>query len=151
MEVFRICLKIHAASLLPSGNSARWNSKGNLIIYTAENRSLACLENLVHRSGLGLNEKFSVITIYIPNKISFEEVKIKTLPTDWYLLKNYYLCQQIGDRWLMENKTCLLKVPSSIIYEESNFLINPRHPDFAKITLVQRKTFRFDERLMKRS
>lgn len=147
MEVFRICLKKYTASLNASGNPARWNSKGKFVIYSAQSRSLACLENLVHRKGLGLSVPFSIVTIHVPNSTSIEEINIPSLPTDWHLFRNYHLCQSIGEKWINGGTSCVLKVPSSIINEESNYLINPLHPEFASIKLAGKKEFVFDERL----
>jgi len=147
MEVFRICLEKYSSSLAASGNEARWNSKGRYVIYTAQSRSLACLENLVHRKGLGLSVPFSVITIKIPDNTKVEIVELSSLPKDWNLLKNYHFCQKIGESWSANKTSLLLKVPSSIINEESNFLINPLHPEFASIKIISTKIFTFDERL----
>ncbi|HNC72490.1 MAG TPA: RES family NAD+ phosphorylase, partial [Chitinophagales bacterium] len=57
--------------------------------------------------------------------------------------------KNIGDNWLRENKSLLLKVPSVVIHEEMNYLINPNHKDFNKVKLTETKLFRFDDRLAK--
>ena len=61
---------------IASGKPARWNSKGNYVIYTSSSRSLTCLENVVHRSGEGLNNLFNVIVIEIPGKIKITKIKL---------------------------------------------------------------------------
>ena len=73
MHVFRIST---FSKLIASGNPARWNSKGNYVIYTSTNRALACLENIVHRSGEGLENKFKILTIEIPDIIKKIKIKI---------------------------------------------------------------------------
>ncbi|MBC7923013.1 MAG: RES family NAD+ phosphorylase [Ferruginibacter sp.] len=147
MEVYRICLEKWSARLSASGQSARWNSRGKYVVYTAQSRALACLENVVHRSGEGLNALFRVMVIEIPAAVSLQEVDPAGLPDDWPDYARYTHCQAIGDRWLAAGTTAVLRVPSAIIARESNFLINPAHPDFGRIHLVAREDFRFDPRI----
>ena len=147
MEVYRISIVKWTKKLTASGYAARWNSKGKYVIYTASSRALACLENIVHRSGEGLNDKFKVMLIKIPNDIKIEEIKIESLPKGWSNIENYSLTQKIGDEWIESSKTAVLKVPSAIVNMESNYLINPNHKEFNKIKLVGREDFKFDKRL----
>ena len=147
MIVYRICLAKWSKKLSASGYPARWNSKGKYVIYTASSRALACLENVVHRSGEGLNDNFKVMLIEIPKKVKIEEVKIDDLPDNWYEFEFYFDCQQIGDEWMSNSKTAVLKVPSSIITKEFNFLVNVNHIDFKHIKLVGIEKFAFDPRI----
>jgi len=147
MLVFRVCLTKWASELKASGHPSRWNSKGKLVIYTAENRSLACLENLVHRSGLGNDELFKISVIDVPGDIKFNEIPTKQLPKNWVEYSNYSICQKIGDQWIDSLASCILKVPSSIIPQEYNYLINPLHKEFKRIKLVSKEDFNFDKRL----
>lgn len=147
MVVFRITTKRWAGVLTASGFPARWNSKGTHIIYTASSRALTCLENLVHRSGEGLHQQFRITEIFIPNHISVEAVNQEELPDGWNQLDNYHYCQHIGDQWIENDETLLLKVPSSIIRDESNILINPHHPEFSIIEVKNITPFTFDKRL----
>jgi RES domain-containing protein len=80
MRVFRISLSKWSNKLTASGYPGRWNSKGKYVIYTAGSRALACLENVVHRSGEGLNNNFKVMIIEIPSKIKITELKKKNSP-----------------------------------------------------------------------
>jgi RES domain-containing protein len=147
MEVYRISLAKWAGNLAASGNAARWNSKGKFVIYTAANRALACLENVVHRSGEGLNELFKTTVIAMPDDILVQELLPHELPKNWTLYENYHLCQQIGDQWLNSLSTPVLRVPSAIITNEFNFLLNPQHPDFKQIVIKQVEDFAFDPRI----
>lgn len=147
MLVYRICLEKWSHALTASGFAARWNSKGRYIIYTAGSRSLACLENIVHRSGEGLNDKFKILTIDIPSKIKIAEIKESELDKDWSEYSNYSYCRKLGDAWIIKCDTLILKVPSAIIPEESNFLINPNHPDFKFISIKKVEDFKFDQRI----
>lgn len=77
MFIYRICHSKWASELKASGNPARWNSKGKYVIYAAQSRSLAYLENLVHRGGLGKNELFNIVVI-LSIKMSKSTKSIKT-------------------------------------------------------------------------
>ena len=76
MLVYRITTKELSTFLAASGNSARWNTKGNNVIYTSSSRALACLENIVHRSGEGLNKIFKVVIIEIPAFVQIKKIQI---------------------------------------------------------------------------
>ena len=147
MIVYRITTKDLSAGLKASGHNARWNSKGKYVIYTSSSRALACLENIVHRSGEGLNNIFKVLIIEVPDKIKISEIKIKKLKADWHNFQNYNLTQKIGDEWISNCETCVLKVPSVIIKEEYNFIINPAHTEFKLIKILKAEDFGFDKRL----
>ncbi len=79
--------------------------------------------------------------------IKKQEVKLTDLPTDWKEFGQTLLTQKIGKKWLDECKTAILKVPSSIINEECNYLINSKHPDFKQIKLLKTELFIFDMRI----
>src|SRR3981081_528643 len=127
MIVFRITLERFAGSLVASGNPARWNSKDIKVIYTAGSRALACLENVVHRSSLGLKERFRTVLIEIPDDITIEEIPLASLAQGWREYSRYQYKQEIGDQWVKRSFAAVLKIPSAIIPEEFNYLINPLH------------------------
>jgi RES domain-containing protein len=147
MLVYRITLTKFADKLVASGRAARWNPNETEVIYTASSRSLACLENVVHRSQLGLNQLFSIMIIEVPDSVKKQIVKLDDLPADWREFAQMPLTQSIGEAWLNKAQTAILQVPSSIIEEEVNYLINPQHPDFKKIKLSKTDRFLFDLRI----
>lgn len=147
MLVYRITLEKHSHSLVASGNPARWNSKDVEVLYTASSRALACLENVVHRSSIGLEGSFRTMVIEIPDSLEITVVQQKSLPADWRLFENYSVTQNLGNAWIMNNKTAVLQVPSAIVAEENNYLLNPAHLDFKKIKLVRTELFEFDPRI----
>lgn len=147
MIVYRITTEQWANQLHASGYAARWNSKGNFVIYTASTRALACLENLVHRSGEGLNGIFKTVEIDIPESLNIKTILKTQLHGDWSKRENYFQTRKIGDNWLKEKKSPILMVPSAIIPEEHNYLINPEHPGFQKISIKRITDFLFDNRL----
>lgn len=147
MLVYRITKAIYADRLVASGGAARWNSRGQFVIYTAATRALACLENVVHRSGEGLLDNFRVMSIDIPDNLPVEIIDPNLLPPDWYEFRQYDACQQIGGEWLRKGQSAVMRVPSAIISNECNYLLNPVHPDFLRINLVGAEPFTFDPRI----
>ena len=147
MLVFRITIIKYSDSLKASGRASRWNSNEVEMIYTSSSQSLACLENVVHRNLLGLNQAFRVLTIQIPNEVFIHEFNLEELPSDWKSYHQMPLTQSIGDEWVKSSKSAVLKVPSSIIQQEYNYLINPAHQDFKKISIQSIDPFVFDERI----
>lgn len=147
MEIYRICLAKYAGELVASGNPGRWNLRGQLVIYAAGSRALACLVNVVHRSGEGLNGLFKVIRIEVSDDLPIEELALDQLPADWQLPRHYARCQPLGAEWYMRQSAAILRVPSSIVAHEHNYVINTRHPDFGKVQIVGREDFVFDPRI----
>ncbi|QIX59757.1 RES family NAD+ phosphorylase [Hymenobacter lutimineralis] len=147
MLVYRICLAKYADDLFASGYRARWNFKDQFVIYTAASRALACLENVVHRSGEGLNDQFRVLVIEVPDDLLIEEIPLAELPPEWERASRYALCQPLGDAWYRRRSSAVLRVPSSIVPQEFNYVLHSRHPDFKRIQIVAREEFRFDSRI----
>ncbi len=147
MEVFRITKTQYADRLVASGGAARWNARGRFVIYTAATRALACLENVVHRSGEGLHDNFRAMVIHIPDFLRIQTIAPDQLPADWFAFTMYAQCQEIGENWLLSGKTAVLRVPSAIVRQEWNYLLNPAHPDFSKIQLIRTEPFIFDPRI----
>jgi RES domain-containing protein len=147
MHVYRITLEKYSGSLVASGNPARWNTKGIKMIYTASSRALACLENVVHRNALGLQSLFRTMVIQIPEALPVTIIEKDALLQDWHLFKKYPLTQAIGDAWIKKGETAALRVPSAIIAEECNYLLNPGHKDFKRIILIGTEAFSFDHRI----
>lgn len=148
MLVYRITLQRWAGLLTASGRAARWNSNGHFVLYTAGSRALACLENLVHRGSIGPQELFRVTVIDIPDNLEIETISVEALSAGWTDYLQYAHCQRLGDEWVRQGRSAVLQVPSAIIAEESNFLINPQHPQAARIRVVRTEPFVFDTRLL---
>lgn len=147
MEVYRITRAIYTDRLVASGGAARWNTRGRFVIYTAGSRALACLENVVHRSGEGLQELFRVMVINVPDTLPIDTILLTDLPADWSDYQNYDRCQQRGEAWLLGGAAPVLRVPSAIVSQEWNYLLNPAHPLFSQIELLRTEAFAFDSRL----
>jgi RES domain-containing protein len=125
----------------------RWNSFNTKLVYTAESRALATLEVSVH---LDLSEDLPTdrynVEIEIPNDIIILEVNIQDLTQDWDAKPPTLTTQTIGDDFVLQNEAAILKVPSSIIPQEFNYLINPNHPDAMKIKVSSVNPMKFDTR-----
>jgi Uncharacterized conserved protein len=148
MKIYRLVLAGYENDLKTPGIPGRWNSSGRLVIYASESRSLSCLENIVHRTTEGLIRNFFILVLEVPDRVRVETIKSDQLPENWSFPFNYQPCQRIGDDWITGNSSCLLKVPSAIIPQEFNFVINVEHPDFKSIHIRDKERFLFDPRII---
>jgi RES domain-containing protein len=135
MELFRITRSEYQKDLSGEGAfkfGGRWNSGGNRMIYTSSRRSLAMLEILVHWHRPVPSSDFVVVLIFVPDTVSAAG------PTDMIAIWRHeqQWCKDKGDSWLNENSSLLWRVPSVVVPEESNFLINPFHKDADSIKIV---------------
>ncbi|WKN45903.1 RES family NAD+ phosphorylase [Tunicatimonas pelagia] len=147
MEVYRITLAKYADQLFAPGLAGRWNRKEQLVIYTAASRSLACLENLVHRRGIGLQQSYQVMAIHVPDQLTVQRIEESDLIPNWRNSIDQSETQLIGSQWYQEARKPVLSVPSAIVPAERNIVINTKHPDFAKVQLIGTEPFAFDPRL----
>jgi RES domain-containing protein len=85
--------------------------------------------------------------IEVPDAVAVESINQGDLPENWQDFSAYHLCQQLGDTWLTAMKSAVLAVPSVIVPQEQNFLLNPQHPDFQRIKLLGTEDFVFDPRI----
>jgi RES domain-containing protein len=153
MEVFRLSRAKFASPLTGKGaalHGARWNSIGVELIYLAANRSLAMAEVSVHFTLATLPADYLMMTIYIPDDMAFDKINIKDLPIDWNSFPHPSSTQSIGDRFVTDNKFCVLNVPSSVTPGDYNLLVNPNHPEFYRIKIIDQVRFPFDERIFKK-
>ncbi|KFC20684.1 RES family NAD+ phosphorylase [Chryseobacterium sp. FH1] len=147
MLVYRIVHKRYADSLFASGLEGRWNSEGKKVLYTAESISLAYLETLAHRKGLGFNKDFKIMVIKIPSNAEIQTVESSELSKSWRDFRNYFDCQKIGNAWFDADEKLCLKVPSAVVPENWNVVINTFHKDFKKVKLIDVLDFEPDDRL----
>ena len=124
----------------------RWNSAGVAVVYGSQHKSLAALELLVHRDPRRPN-LFTAFLFQFPESL-VETVPLRGLPEDWRQEPPPPSTQQIGDAWMWESRTAVLAVPSIIIPEELNYVLNPAHPDFKKIAIGKPQDFTLDARLL---
>ena len=137
MLVYRIVHKKYSSSLFASGLKGRWNSSGKKVIYTAESIPLAFLENMVRRQGVGFNSDFRILFIDIPDSIGILTVNVSNLEDGWRDFKDYSKCQPIGDKWYDEGKKMILKVPSAVLPDSFNYVINTEFSDYGLVRLIE--------------
>ena len=152
MIVYRIARTRHIRDLSGMGarlHGGRWNNKGIGLVYTSENRSLATVEYLVHVPISIIPENLSIASIEIPIMITQKDVLPGSLPRYWRDYPSPPQLAEIGAKWALSNETLLLRVPSAVVENEFNILINPQHPDMKLISISKIEKFRFDTRLVR--
>ena len=128
----------------------RWNSRGTRLLYTSASLSLAVLEMLVHLDSEELMSAYSYAAIEFDEKLVVNVVDFQKLPPNWGDSPTPVTIQEIGDGWARSNTSAVLKVPTSILPGEFNYILNVEHPDFPKINLGEPWQFVFDNRLRKK-
>lgn len=155
MPLWRICLAQHAGTAFSgdafSGEGAvlypgRWHHAGTPVVYCSESRSLAALEQLVHLPQGRLPPRFVCFRIDVPPELAVAEVSIPELPASWRRHPPPSTLRDIGTSWADAGESVVLRVPSSIIPGEHNYLLNLRHADFARLEIGASERFDLDER-----
>jgi RES domain-containing protein len=146
-----LCFRLAKAKYPPNSGAGaalqggRWNPKGLEVIYASATLSLAVTEVLVHYSVLA--HGFAYTPIRIPSSVPIEALSKKDLPAGWDELLYTPESQALGSRWVNEGRSAVLRVPSTIVASEWNYLINPKHKAFKQIEFLRPMPFRFDPRL----
>lgn len=151
MEVFRLVKEKYAEPLSGIGASlagGRWNSKGIEVIYTSSSRALAVLEVLVHLPLNLVPEDLIMLIIFIPDDIKIEQIEIQDLPENWQQFPPLKATQLIGDAFIAIQNSLVLRTHSAVVQGDFNYLINPKHPDFSRIKIVEKTNFLLDKRLL---
>ncbi len=146
-SVYRISKCIYIDDMKGAGAAAyggRWHSKGISILYTASTPSLALLESIVHLSRIPVMD-YCMACFQIPEE-RILKIEISHLPESWNSNPAVGDTAIIGDRFIKQNQYLGLEVPSVIIPEETNILLNPRHNDFSKVSLVYKRMIPIDQR-----
>jgi RES domain-containing protein len=151
MVVWRLSRKTHVEQPL-SGEGAqryggRWNHVGVPVVYTSESLSLAVLEYLVNLPISDLPRDLVSIQIRIPDELRQREIRVNALPPNWRRFPATEKLKNLGTQWAQEGTTPLLAVPSVVIPNERNYLLNPRHALALTIVVVSIEPFALDERL----
>ncbi len=153
MLLYRLSPGKYGPSLSGAGaaiRGGRWNSPGIDIIYTSSNRSLAMAEVAVHFSIATMPEGYYMMTLEVPDAVSIRHLPDEDLPPGWQLWPPIHETRHIGDRFIEEKTTCLLRVPSAVTPGDYNYLIHPQHPEMGQIRIVGWEPFVFDRRLFDR-
>jgi RES domain-containing protein len=127
--------------------SARWHTQGRPIVYLAESPSGALTEVLVHLEldAADLPGSYKLLKVEVPDKVAFRNLKLTELSKNWR--NNLVLTRTIGDEWLASAETALFRVPSAIVPETFNVLLNPLHRDAAELNVLWHRQYPWDRRL----
>ena len=150
MRAWRIARAAHRAL---DGEGARlaggrWNSPGVPVVYASSTLSLAALEYLVHVDIGDVPDDLVALEIEVPDDGGSLEIRLDRLPSDWNRVEDHPACVESGDEWAAAADALLLAVPSAIIPEELNLMINPAHPAAERIRIPSSRRFAFDPRLL---
>lgn len=149
MLVYRISAPKYAGDL--SGNGAklyggRWNNKGIAVVYLTSSRAMAMMELLVHLRPEDLQRPYVVMAFEVPED-KILKITLENLPKDWKEDRQKSYLHHITADFVREGKYLIMEVPSVLVEEESNYILNPLHPDAKKVKLISQRSFSFDHRL----
>ena len=126
----------------------RWSSPGVSVVYVAGSESLAILEMLVHLEAPDFLKRYVLFEVTFDHRLVIR-VDDARLPSTWRRSPPPYSIQSVGDQWVASGKSAVLRLPSALAASEWNYMLNPAHPDFAKIRIGPRRPVRLDARFLK--
>ena len=151
LTVFRLGKHAYRAQLFSGQGglyaSGRWTPRGRPVVYTSASISLAVLEYTVNYRRRGWVPATVLGRATIPASVRVEAVSIDDLPANWFAADPPPQLQRIGAEWLERGESAVFKVPSAIVVEEWNYLLNPLHRAFKKLRLSAPKPYSFDRRV----
>lgn len=152
MRVWRIAKGKYAHSAFSGEGArlfdARWNFAGAPMVYTSSSLALAAIEYFAHLDPSEAPTRLVSLMADVPENLGIERVEVAQLPRDWRRTDNKLL-QQLGTDWVKSQRSVALLVPSAAVEDEWNVLLNPGHPEFRKIHIVEPRPFHYDERMFK--
>jgi RES domain-containing protein len=150
MHLFRICKTKFAHDLTGEGAKlygGRWNQRMTACVYASSSRALAILEYSVHVQAEDIPRALSIITIAIPDHIAVLTPTIGELPGNWKDVPASAEAKKWGTDLLQSCTHAVIKVPSAIIPQEYNFILNPLHPDSTFFSIDVVEDFAYDLRI----
>jgi RES domain-containing protein len=150
--VWRIARRPYALDRLWIGardEGGRWNVPGTAVIYAGRTIAIAALEKLVHMADV-VPADLVVVRIDVPENCTTEEVAPAALPPNWAAVPVAPASMEYGTRWVRERRSLVLYVPSALVREETNAVLNPNHPEFSGVTMAIERAFHYDGRLFLR-
>ena len=119
------------------------------MVYASESRALATTEYLVHVAMALVPEDLSMATIHIPDFVSSETIEPAALPSNWRAYPAPKELADLGSRWVRENRSLILRVPSVVVQGDFNLLINPAHPENRHVKIHSIAVYELDKRLLR--
>lgn len=126
----------------------RWNHKGTAVVYIADTLALAALETFVHLNDAAAHLAFVSFRVEIPDALVLN-FPPADLPHDWRKEPAPASTKKLGTNWVASATSVALRVPSAIVSTEHDYVLNPGHHDFARITISKPEPFLFDPRMWK--
>ena len=127
----------------------RWNHPGVAVVYTAESLSLAVLEFFVHLTPRDAPDLVA-ISADIPDDVRLDRLDQRAMASDWRVTPAPATLADLGTAWARGGATAVLAVPSAIVPRETNYLLNPAHPDFRRVRIGRPEPFALDPRMLRR-
>ena len=129
-------------------SAARWHSAGHRIVYLAESPAGALVEMLVHLELVehSMPDTYQLLKVKVPASVSRELVS-KNLPEHWQDHPEH--ARALGDEWLSGRRSALLGVPSAVVGDTRNWLLNPAHPQARRLKVQWARRFPVDGRLFR--
>ena len=153
LSLWRLAKAKHAAVALDGEGArrygGRWNQRGTGVVYLGGSLSIAALETFVHLTAADARLAFVAIEIIVPDDVTVAALNPADLPRNWRAEPPPDQTKAIGTGWTRGGETLLLRVPSVIVPRETNYLLNPVHADFRRLTIRAPQPFGFDERMWK--
>lgn len=149
MIVYRIASSQYIEDLSGTGSKmygGRWNKKGTSMLYCSEHASLAMLEILVHFDALTIPDNLHIISIEIDDA-SILDYSLTKFTSIQKSRKAEFLFKDEGEKWIQECSSLSLRVPSIILPIEHNILVNPSHPAFNDLCILEQQKLDLDPRL----
>lgn len=146
MELWRISNYPDLSGIGGVKASGRWHTRGKAVVYLTDHPATALLEMLVRMDDDLIPSAYTLLRVTIPDAISVTQVEGDDLPPDWR--DRPAVTRQIGDQWLDQSTTAILRVPSAIVHATRNWLLNPAHPAAIEARVVEVIKAPFDQRLI---
>ena len=152
MHLWRLARNAHAALDGEGARlyGARWNSRGTAVVYAASHLSLAALEYLAHIDLEDAPDDLVALRLHVPDSATELAYEPTALPTGWRDTPPRPESQVIGNDWARSGEHLLLRVPSVVVPDESNVLVNPAHPKASEVGVSGSRNFTYDLRLLDR-
>jgi RES domain-containing protein len=131
-------------------NGGRWNRPGTAVVYAGRSVGIAALESFVHVAGV-VPDDLVLVRIELPDGCSVEEPALRQLPADWNAVPMRPASMDFGTAWAQQRRSLALYVPSALVPEEGNAVLNPDHPEFRGVKMSIQRDFRYDPRMSRRA
>jgi RES domain-containing protein len=147
--VWRIARRPYALDRLGAGarqEGGRWNYPGTAVIDTACSIALAALEKFVHAEGI-VPPDLVLVRVELPKRHTAERADPRDLPKGWSSVPPGPASMSFGTQWARAGRSLVLYVPSALVPEETNALLNPSHAEFGQVKMAIERDFHYDPRM----